>query len=277
MKLAIVSDEISRDVNTAVELGLSWGIRAYEIRNLYNGRVPNVEELDIERVLALKEQHGLTITGISPGLFKIAADDPQVATRLAEDLPRACDLAHRLGTDAVVDFGFRKPGAGAGALGDVPGKEYPQAVVDLLGRVAEAMAGHGCRFLLENEHICWADTGQATAAIVREVNHDNLRVNWDPTNAAHFGEAVFPDGYEFVKPFVAHVHVKDYVVDEDGFRVVVPGQGQVGWAEQLRALIADGYAGWVVVETHMTDKVENSRRCVAAVKDMLVDLCGEVG
>jgi len=48
VKLAIVSDEISRDVNTAVELGLSWGIRAYEIRNLYNGRVPNVEELDIE-------------------------------------------------------------------------------------------------------------------------------------------------------------------------------------------------------------------------------------
>lgn len=274
MKLAIVSDEISRDFDTAVELGLSWGFRRYEIRNLGSGRVPKVDEAEISRLLATREKHDLTITSISSGLFKIEVDHPDLERRIVEDLPAACDLAHRLNTQAIVDFGFRKPGAACrDALGEVSGVDYPQQVVDLLGRIADEMAKHDCAFFLENEHVCWADTGEATGRIVTDVSRPNLFVNWDPTNAAHFTETVFPDGYDAVKPFVKHVHIKDFL-KSPAFQVVVPGEGETDWPAQLRALIADGYDGYLVVETHMAPKVESSRRCAAAVKDMLCEICG---
>jgi sugar phosphate isomerase/epimerase len=274
MKLAIVSDEISRDFDTAVEIGTGWGIRAYEVRNLGSGRVPAVQEWEVQRVVSLKQQLGLTITAVSPGLFKVPADAPDMERRLAEDLPRACDLARRLDASALVDFGFRKPGVSGGRLGDVPGKQYPRQVVDLLRRVAETTERHGCRFLLENEHICWADTGEATAMIARDVAHPNLRVNWDPTNASHFDEVVFPDGFNMVKDLVGHVHVKDFTHKDGAHVVVPPGEGRVNWPDQVRSLIALGYQGWLVVETHMWPRVENSRRCVAAVRQMLCDICG---
>jgi len=276
MKLAIVSDEISRDFDTAVEIGMSWGIRRYEIRNLCTGRVPNVDGSELERVLAAKERLGLTITSISSGLFKIETNHPDLERRIVEDLPVACDLAHRLGAKRIIDFGFRKPAAGGGKLGNVRGVDYPQQVVDLLGRIADEMAKHDGAFFLENEHVCWADTGEATGRIVREVNRPNLFVNWDPTNAAHFDETVFPDGYNAVKPFVRHVHIKDFRKTH-AFRVVVPGEGQTNWPAQLRALIENGYRGNLVVETHMAPKVECSSRCVAAVKDMLCEICGTAG
>ena len=40
MKLGIVSDEIARDFAVAVRVGVSLGLRRYEIRNLAAARAP---------------------------------------------------------------------------------------------------------------------------------------------------------------------------------------------------------------------------------------------
>jgi hypothetical protein len=34
MKISIVTDEISSDVETAIELGLEWGVRDFELRGI---------------------------------------------------------------------------------------------------------------------------------------------------------------------------------------------------------------------------------------------------
>ena len=266
MKLAIASDEISRDFETAVEIGVSWGLTAYEIRRLRTGRVPRVDDEEIEEVGRIRDDHGLTIPTLSPGLFKIEADHPEVEQRIAEDLPRACRMARELGADALIDFAFR-------CANDEHDRECPQQVIDLLGRIAGVMQENGCRFFLENEHVCRADTGLRTAAIVERVGHPNLFVNWDPANASHFDETAFPNGYEAVRKYVAHVHVKDFNRDNDRI-TVVPGEGGTNWTGQIRALAADGYDGWLVVETHMRPHVDCSRRCVAAVKRMIGELAG---
>ena len=267
MKLAIVSDEISRDFATAVEIGRSWGIDHYELRRLSTGRIPHIDDSDIKEIEHCRKESGIAITSLSSGLFKIKADDAEVERRIAEDLPRTCELARQFGTDIVVEFGFLKPEMKHRG-------PAPEQVIELFGRIADVTQSNGCRLMLENEHICWADTGAATAEILKRVNHPNLYVNWDPTNASHFDETVFPDGYAAVKDRVAHVHIKDFDAEDDSI-TVVPGQGGTNWPAQLRALIDDGYDGRLVVETHMRPKVEMSRRCVAAVKDMLVALCGE--
>ena len=48
----------------------------------------------------------------------------------------------------------------------------------------------------------------------------------------------------------------------------------MGWPEQVRALIADGYDGLAVIETHFPPKVAAGRACVQAIRRIL-DEAGE--
>ena len=50
MKISIVTDEISADPETAIELGVEWGIRDFELRGFYTDRVPNLSAYQKERL-----------------------------------------------------------------------------------------------------------------------------------------------------------------------------------------------------------------------------------
>jgi len=143
---------------------------------------------------------------------------------------------------------------------------------DLEERVAEAFVlpakkaqENGVILLLENEHACLSGTGAATASILRVINHPNVRAIWDPGNAYMAGETPFPDGYEALKPFIEHVHVKDAAEGPEGRVWTIVGDGACAWGDQLRALKRDGYDGFVSLETHyngLATKEESSRRCL---------------
>ena len=109
MKVSILSDEISTDFDTAVEVGLSWGMRNFEVRMAPSGRVPKVSPGDRKRFLTIKNQYGVNISSISPGFFKCPVDAPEVEKDMQEALPAAFAMARELGTDRVVIFGFGKP------------------------------------------------------------------------------------------------------------------------------------------------------------------------
>ncbi|MDG0810103.1 sugar phosphate isomerase/epimerase family protein [Cohnella rhizosphaerae] len=82
------------------------------------------------------------------------------------------------------------------------------------------------------------------AELVREVDSPALRALWDPGNEAHAGKEAYPLGYETIKPYAAHVHLKDACAGPDGKARCVPlGSGDVPVIAQLRALAADGYEG----------------------------------
>jgi sugar phosphate isomerase/epimerase len=86
------------------------------------------------------------------------------------------------------------------------------------------------------------------------VGSDRLKVVWDPANAFVSGEdSAFPDGYEAVKPYMAHVHIKDarLLDPESGLTAWERiGDGVVDYRGQLKALIDDGYTDIISVETH---------------------------
>ncbi len=108
MRLAIVSDEISKDFRKAVEYGMEWGITDYEIRTLTTGRVPYVANDEINLVKEVVKEHDLNISAISPGLFKIALnEEEQLKLQIEENIYESFRLADRLGTRNVIIFGFK--------------------------------------------------------------------------------------------------------------------------------------------------------------------------
>ena len=245
MKLSIFTDEVSKRSERAIELAKSWGVSHVEVRSLDSGRFPRAPDNEMEDFHRRLSDAGLAVSGVSPGLFKCAVDDSMVKPGLDEVLPRACEWARRWGTDLVSSFGF----------GRRNGDTVPQEVVDLVERMASIAQRCGCRLVLENESVCWGDTGLNAADIIRRADHPNLSLCWDPGNAARAGSASpFPDEYRQIRDLVTHVHVKNF--DADSGRWSLMESGIVDWPGQLAALREDGFAGFIVVETHTDISVE---------------------
>ena len=263
MKLAIVTDEISQDPTTAIELGREWGLEWFEVRTLWGRRIPDVEPGVIDRLADALKSFGARVSATSPGFFKIPVDDERVGPGLADGFPQALALTRRLGADRMILFGFLRP------QGADRAEEPPVQVVNLLGEMAERASAEGVLCVLENEGVCWGDTGLRAAELIRRVGHDNLKLNWDPGNSVHAGSSSpYPDEYGEISDLVAHVHVKDMARRQGKLVTVAPGEGIIEWAGQLATLRADGYDGFITVETHFGPRVAASRRCVAWVKEV---------
>lgn len=240
MQVTVFTDEVSKgSPHRAIDLAHQWGVSHIEIRMLSAGRFPDVPDSELTGILDKLDSCGMSVSGVSPGLFKIRDDDPRVEQDLAEKLPRACEWARRLGTDLVSCFAFLR------SEGSVPAR-----VVDLVGRMAETTRGCGCKLVLENEAVCWGNTGREASDIIRRIGTDRIGLCWDPGNSAHAGTACpFPEEYDEVRDLVRHVHMKNYNPDTDGWTLL--DSGAVDWRGQLHALSDDGYRGFVVVETHL--------------------------
>lgn len=291
MKLSILTDEVSADLETSLELAQTWGLEAIELRGVGEQRYPDVSEFWKVRVPELIQESGLSVAALSPGLFKIpypfsAPSDTRILRwedymlfqrfRNAEALvkyhletllPMSIQAARLLKTDTIVCFSFDRGH-------DVdPETPVPEPVVEVLGEAARKVGQAGLTLALEVEHICWGDTGLRTAQLVERVSHPALGINWDPANAFRAGEdRPYPDGYSAVRPFVKHVHFKDAGIDKHRGERRFVYDGVVDWEGQLSALKQDGYEGYLSIETHVRPKVEMARRTIERVRHLLEEV-----
>lgn len=283
MQISIVTDEISADLETAVELAAEWGLKDFELRGIGEQRVPRFSDYQKQRVRELMEAYGARVVAVSPGLFKIPYPaeqrerfplqviDAALYTKWRdarslldfhrqELLPEALEYAQELGAEKVIIFGFER---GAQAPGPAPDE-----VLEILHAAAGYALASGISLAIEVEAGFWADTGRRTAAMIRAINHPALGVNWDPGNALSAGERPYPDGYQAVREYVRHVHFKDLGTTAEGEPAYVVN-GQIDWAGQIQSLAAGGYRGFISVEPHMQPKIASAKASYLRLKTLL--------
>lgn len=286
---SIVTDELSADPETAFELGLEWGVAHYELRGVYETRVPGLSAYARHRLLKAIRDFDVTITALSPGLFKGAFPDTapdhsnlfwmgagqfrkwqdgkrEIEHHLHALLPQAIELAVEAGARFIIDFSFHRSG--------LPGGKAPAAVVETLSEAAEMIQKAGLEFLIETEEGHWADTGMRSAALVERIGNPSLGLNWDPANALIEGDIPYPDGYEAVKRFVRNVHLKDARRYLDGTWEILP-EGDVDWQGQVKALLKDGYSGAIAVEPHLFPSVAQTRAALDRLRTLVGAARGE--
>jgi len=249
LEIGIISDEIALDIREAIQHGLELGIKKYEIRCLgsYEKRLPYVDEKDLDFLTEQVESDKIEITALSPGCFKIKpTEKEQVEMHLHEMLPKTFELAKRFHVDKVISFSFIK---------DNVEEEF---VVDILKKVGTAAASAGITIAVENEPGFYCDTGQATRRILDKINLENVQVNWDPGNAAGCGDIAYPTGYEFVKPYIVNMHVKDAVALPQ-LECKLLNDGGVNWLGQLNALYRDNILSYITLETHYLPLLEATK------------------
>lgn len=262
--LGIVTDEISSDIETALRCGKEWGISLFEVRCVGAGRVPFIAEEHAALIEQAVRTDGIKITALSPGIFKHSLSNPAaIEQELDETLPRTIEMAKRFGAGMIIAFGFERLPQDDESL--------RRCAIAHFRRAAEIAERAGIVIAIENEPGFWCDTGVNTAAILKEINSDHLRANWDPANALGTDEVPYPNGYKALKPYIVNVHVKD-TIEGSRLRCVPVGQGRIAWKEQVQALLEDNIVSHLTIETHCLPLIEQSEYNIRTLRAYMDEL-----
>jgi len=245
MKLAVFTDEVSQDLETAIKFAVRFGLNGVEIRSVWNKPVQHLTGDDTVRIRDMLGEQNLSVAAIASPVFKCELDDPAAQREHIDYLRNCIRVAKELNTRIIRLFAFWKRGPSA-PVWDRMKEQFRPAIP-----VAE---GEGVILGLENEASTYLATAAETKQFVSELGSDVVRVIWDPCNEIYAEDGItpYPDAYRLVEPWVVHVHVKDGKRDASTNEpdVTPVGEGVIDWKSQLQDLLAKGYQGYASLETH---------------------------
>lgn len=261
MKLAVVTDQISRDVDTACEQITSWGGRHVELRVAGEGFVgSNLSSGFLNDLVSTLEHWDVNVTGIAPQAFKVAMDDSAMRYHRRILLPASMHLAVLLKCP-VVHIGAPLRPAGAK-------DPCPDAVLEVLAEAAELAGNLGLILGLENETGSWAETSSQLAAIARAVGHHALQITWDPAVSLMAGDAPFPSGLMTVRNKLISVRLRDVGRTASGYNGTLPGDGLCGLDFLVTSLVGDSFTGAMALDPRLSPRLEGSRAAYESVEKM---------
>jgi sugar phosphate isomerase/epimerase len=162
----------------------------------------------------------------------------QLARLDERELNAALELAHDWGAPTVRVFG------GTLNLALSPSEACAEILVALQGPLDLA---HRLGITIALETHDDFSSAAAVAALLQSADNPSLGALWDVHHPYRLGESP-GQVLGLLGERIVFVHVKDARRSEDGWELVLLGEGDVPVAESLAALRRTGYTGWVSVE-----------------------------
>ena len=242
MKISFITDEVTQSFDEAVRFARQNGLAGLELRSVEDTAIDMLPAETLRTWRRRLDAEGLTVCGLAGSFYKCAPEPDAVEAELAK-LERLCAAADILGCAFIRGFAFFAP-----EEGPLPA----ETLAPYFERPVRLLEQRGKTLLLEADPSVNTSNHAALARLVEAIGSPRVRAIFDPGNCLYdpLGETPYPDGYEAIRPFFAHVHIKDAVRAVPESYCVKVGTGQVGYPALLRRLAADGYAGWLSMETH---------------------------
>lgn len=252
-RISAISDEIARDPKGAIEFAKQYRISWLELRSVPGAKKEYfmLPEAELKQAAREFRDAGIGISFLNTSMFKYwlpgseparasVKKDPSRFERRAEELKRAAAAAHILGVKKVRVFTFLRTAN--------PAETTPR-LVEHLNELAAMADREKIDLLIENETACNVSSAAELTALVKQVTHRRVGINWDPLNSAHTNEIAFPDGYEMMPTKrIWNVQIKG--------KSILPGPELMDWAGIFKRLEKDGYAGQVGLETHIFGEIQ---------------------
>jgi len=205
-KLGVITDEVDLDLARVLSSFYpKYQLRWAEIRNMkLDGKTSYVyKDASAHQLRQIRKQlddAGVKVSVLDTAVYKIAFPGTQPVGENAadlhagsgeysqqmEDLKRAAEAAHTLGTPYVRIFTFKR-------IAD-PDSIFDRIVQDLYEAIAVAKQ-QDVILLIENEFDCNVATGTETAKLFKKIEDRTLMHNWDPGNCYEAGEQPFPKAW----------------------------------------------------------------------------------
>lgn len=233
------ADEIDENVEKQFAHLNKLGIHYFEPRGIDGKNIADLDDGEVTALKAKMDQYGVRVSSVGSPIGKINITD-EFAPHL-EKLKRVIRTAKMLDTKYIRVFSFFMP----------EGENYEQYKEEVFRRMramVELAEEESVILLHENEKNIYGDIAGRCLELVKTINSPALRCVFDPANFVQCGQAVYPEAYEMLRPYIAYMHIKD--AQADG--TVVPAGYGVGGVEQIiKNLKESGYRGYLSLEPHL--------------------------
>jgi sugar phosphate isomerase/epimerase len=239
VRLAIINDEVHQDLARTIDAVVTCGFAGIEIRSVWNVPPHELTDEHLREISRSLHERGLRAAGFCPPALKCAL--PRDATEIAAVravLARAIEQAKVLDAPHVRIFSFYRDG-----------DPDPVTAAAAAAEVLDGLTLDGVDLLLETGTRTNTPTMELTLTFLDALDRSDIGILWDPGNSVFSGwhTRPFPSDYLLGRELIRHVHVKDPVGTTGYVRL---GDGDLPWPAIVEALRADGYPGWLSLETH---------------------------
>ncbi len=262
MKLGVICDGISRDLNHAVSVMDEFGLEYAELQFVGDTEVGDHSKQEVAEIDSLLRDRGKPVSCLSRHIFAgmTAANKPgdQLHTKHMDALKRVIEMAHVVGSPLVRIMTQRKEQILWG-LNGAEKWNVAHGVWDtmppLIAPAVELAKSEGVVLAVETGNGTLVNSNYTARKLIDDLGaKDTLKVLWDPGNNCWCHELAYPDGYEEVRDgYLGHIHIKDVLVDTPRATLEVRRMGEGQLANQFQpladALRADGYDGVISFES----------------------------
>ena len=252
-KLSVITDEVSQDFSVVLRFLERHELDGVEIRSLWN--MPPQRLLSrAGEIRSELGKRGLEVSAIASPFYKADINNEKEVKEHLGILKSCIELAKTLDTDIIRVFTFWRKGKW---------EDYVDRIVELYEEPVDIAEDEGVTLAVENEPSTFATNAKLVADFIRRIGSRHVRAVFDPGNdlADPLGEKPYPDGYEALKPYIVHVHVKDgRRAGREEAEWLPVGEGEVDYRGLIKALVMEGYKGYLSLETHWRPKRRLERR-----------------
>lgn len=186
---------------------------------------------------------GLEVSGISSS---IQLCNPDVFEKNIAEARRTIQVAHSLSCPNVRVFG-------GGDLELYSRRELGDFARTCMEAILNLDGAADLKWLLET-HDHWIHSGDLRM-ILERIPHPAFGALWDIGHTPRVAGETPEQTCQAIGARIGYTHIKDAVYDpthpqamEDGWRYVMPGNGQVPLSQAIRVLHKNGYTGWLLFE-----------------------------
>jgi 3-dehydroshikimate dehydratase len=241
-QLSAFADEVTDDFLGQVKYLASENVGHIELRFLNKKNVVDLGKSELTEAKKIIDDYGLGVSAIGSPIGKVRLDEN--FTEHLDMFKRAAECALFFKTRFIRVFSYYAPQGK-----DI--KDYRSEVLDRFCAKVDVIEDVDIVMVHENEANIYGHSAENCVDLVRTINSPRLRLAYDPGNFV-CGEGIV-DNIEScwpkMKPYVIHVHIKDWRLGADVGSI--PGQGDGRIRELLKELARCEYDGFLTMEPHL--------------------------
>lgn len=238
-KLGIITDEVSQNIFEAADFCKKYGLECMEIRSV-NGHSPfEYTDTDINEIIEASKQYNLEVYSISSPLFKCDFYDEEAKAESLKGFEKCAINAKKIGAKYIRGFDFWDEGVSV------------EMRSEMYGDVIKICEKYDVYCALESDPAVHSDTPHKLAELILKINNNRIKALFDPGNEIWVTGKASSDAYDVLKPCgIVNIHIKDGVNNGGETQGVKVGTGSADFVNMFKKVIADGYNGAVMLETH---------------------------
>jgi 3-dehydroshikimate dehydratase len=273
LKLSAFADEISPDLGEQIRVCKANSVTHFELRGVAGKNVLDFDDTLRNHIRGTLRDQGMGVISIGSPIGKVSIDEPW--TTYFDRFKLAVELAEIFEAPFVRVFSYYPPeGAGKGDM-----RKHRDEVIRRFQKKMEHLKSRPHVTLVhENERHIYGEMGPACLDLMKTINSKQLRMAFDFANFVQAGETPL-EAWKMLKPYVAHIHIKD-AKKADG-KVVPAGQGDGQLEPILKDAWAGGYRGFLSLEPHLKvaghSHGETGPELFKTAADALKQLCRKNG